>query len=164
MAAAPKPDLVVTQVTVPNSALVGDSLSMGVELKNQGEADAGTFRLGPYYSSDQTITTSGSYAERRCRYKDDLAAGATTRCRGYIPVPDDLSPGPYYLGAIVDDAEEVDESDEDNNTAMSNAITLADKPDDGGGEIQAGVWVVSSGSSTDTFEFIVNDTGTAITR
>lgn len=158
----PRPDLIVTLVSAPGSAQIGDSVYMEVELKNQGEADAGTFRLGPYYSTDQTITTEDRYSGRRCRHSDGLAAGATTRCSGYIPVPDDLSPGTYYLGAIVDDAQEVEERDEDNNTGVSNPITL-ESPSEGGGNIQPGEWAAATGSSTYSFEFTVNDAATAIT-
>jgi subtilase family serine protease len=54
-----------------------------------------------------------------------LAAGASSGCAGPLLFPTSLTPGRYYFGAIVDDQNQVVESDKTNNArAASGIITL----------------------------------------
>lgn len=136
------PDLVVTSLTAPTTGVIGDSIFIETTLENQGDQDAGAFRIGLYYSTDEEIspddqlvfifTTPSSpmaadkFSGAGCTFGDGLGAGESGNCSGFIPVPDDLSPGSYYLGAIVDDLDEVTETNEGNNTKASDPITLSE--------------------------------------
>lgn len=127
LSAGEHPDLIITALTAPRQAVAGSTLEgMLVVMKNQGAADAGAFRLGFYYSTTPTVSRSSIFSGWTCRADSGLAAGQTTSCGGMVGVPAD--PGTYYLGAIIDDADQVEESDEDNNTyvADSGTITVLD--------------------------------------
>ncbi|MCG6955100.1 MAG: hypothetical protein LJF04_03835 [Gemmatimonadetes bacterium] len=162
---APKPDLTVAYVTAASdTAVLGDSLSIEMEVHNQGAVDAAAFRVGIYYSVDQTITTGDFDCGLQCRWRNGLSAGNSGACAGKIPVPESLpGPGTYYVGAIADQDQEIAESDETNNTAVSDAVVIIEGGSTSGTEIQSGVWAASTGSSTYTFEFTVASDGTGIT-
>ncbi|MBI2875886.1 MAG: hypothetical protein HYY20_03290 [Candidatus Tectomicrobia bacterium] len=82
-------------------------------------SDAGAFQLRYYYSTDSTITPGDIKSEWYCALSG-LATGATSTCNGPIGVPLSLSPGTYYLGAIVDDPGAITESDENNNARSAD--------------------------------------------
>ncbi|MCX6585764.1 MAG: S8 family serine peptidase [Acidobacteria bacterium] len=116
-------DLTVTAVTAPATVTLGQSPNITSAIRNQGTADAGAFRLGYYLSTDATITT-GDIQLGTCSYTA-LAAGANSGCAGPLLFPATLAPGRYYLGVIVDDQNQVAESNETNNTrATPGLITL----------------------------------------
>jgi subtilase family serine protease len=116
-------DLVVTGVSIPSSATVGGQVSLSVTIKNQGSAAAGAFRLSFYLSTGSTITTSSTNIAY-CTFTS-LAAGATSTCAGTVPLPASLGAGTYHGGAIVDDLNQVSESNESNNTLLApNTLTV----------------------------------------
>jgi subtilase family serine protease len=135
------PDLIVTSLTAPATGVIGDSIYVEATLENQGDQDAGAFRFGLYYSTDDEISsddelafvfvtpssplTADRFSGAGCGFESGLGAGEAGSCSGFIPVPDDLTPGTYYLGAIADDLNEVVESDEENNTRASGPITIS---------------------------------------
>ncbi len=124
-----KPDLIVTSVQVPSSASPGDKVNAVVKVKNQGKADTGTFKTGYYLSSNSNITTSDNRISE-CRFTNTpgRTAGTTGTCDFDVTLPSDLSPGTYYFGAIADDSNEVEESDEDNNSSRNSPkITITAK-------------------------------------
>lgn len=118
------PDLVVTYLSGPSSGTIGGQIAIQVTVRNQGYLSAGNFRVGFYFSTDSLITTSDVYSGY-CSFSG-LSAGYSTSCSVNIGVPSSLSPGTYYLGAIVDDWNQVAESNEGNNAriADSGPITL----------------------------------------
>ena len=116
-------DLIVTGLTSPDTITLGERPNITSAIRNQGTADAGAFRLGYYLSTDATITT-GDIQLGTCSYTA-LAAGANSGCAGPLLFPATLAPGRYYLGVIVDDQNQVAESNETNNTrATPGLITL----------------------------------------
>ncbi|MGA2606382.1 MAG: CARDB domain-containing protein [Terriglobia bacterium] len=116
-------DLLVTSVSIPSSATVGGQVSLSATIKNQGSAAAGAFRLGFYLSTGSTITTSSTLIAY-CTYTS-LAAGATNTCAGTVTLPSSVGAGTYHGGAIVDDLNQVSESNESNNTLLaSNTLTV----------------------------------------
>ena len=116
------PDLEIISVTAPSIGTIGDTMSVNISLRNSGGGAAGPFRVGLYFSANTLITVSDQLAGS-CASKG-LAAGAPETCSGTLTIPSSLSPGTWYLGAIVDDEGAVTESDESNNRGHSSAITL----------------------------------------
>jgi hypothetical protein len=117
------PDLVITSVTFPPSALIGSTQTFAAVVRNNGAAAAAAFRVGLYYSTDSTITT-GDALVGACNISS-LAAGSSMTCSGPLPVPTALSAGTYWGGAIADDLSQVAESNESNNAlATSSTVTL----------------------------------------
>lgn len=117
------PDLTVTGLTAPETVRPGDRPNIVSAIRNQGTADAGAFRLGYYLSTDAIITT-GDILLGTCAYAG-LAAGANSGCAGPLLFPATLTPGRYYLGAIVDDQNQVVELSETNNSrATAGVITI----------------------------------------
>ncbi len=117
---APAPDLTVTSVLAPTTVTLGDRPNITTAILNQGAANAGAFRLGYYLSTDATITATDILIGT-CAYTA-LAAGANSGCAGPLLFPATLTPGRYYFGAIVDDQNQVSESDETNNARAAAAI------------------------------------------
>jgi subtilase family serine protease len=120
------PDLVVTEVTAPSTGTLGDSIQMSAKVKNQGDASAGTHTLRIYFSTDQTITSSDTYSGRGCTFDGTTDPDEISSCSGYVLIPETLSAGTYYLGAIADADAEVEESNESNNTLSSQAILISE--------------------------------------
>ncbi len=119
-AASSLPDLITTSLTGPSTALIGSTASISADIRNQGPANAGPFRLGLYLSTDSTITTDDTWFAA-CSYEAGLLAGESETCSRSYPIPPRVSPGRYYLGAIVDDLDRVAENSETNNARVSDS-------------------------------------------
>jgi FG-GAP-like repeat/CARDB/Beta-propeller repeat len=131
-----KPDLVVTNVTGPTSVQRGNSYSVSTTIANLASPVAnGPFDVGIYLSTDPTITTAdtliGSYTVASLGGLSSATANNTT-----VTIPDaaHLASGNYYLGAIVDIGNAVDESNEANNSVLmvsgtQNSTLLVNKAD-----------------------------------
>jgi hypothetical protein len=121
------PDLAITSVTFPTSALVGSTQTFAAVVRNNGAAAATAFRVGLYYSTDSTITT-GDTMVGTCNISS-LAAGSSMTCSGPLTVPTGLSAGTYWGGAIADDLNQVAESNESNNAlATSSTVSVVAQP------------------------------------
>jgi hypothetical protein len=120
------PDLLVTALSGPTTGTIGGQITVSLTLRNQGTVSAGAFRVGYYWSQNATITTGDVFSGWICTFSSGLGAGATGTCSGPVGVPSSLTPGVWYLGAIVDDQGVVSESDEGNNAraADTGPITL----------------------------------------
>ena len=119
----PRPDLVTTSLMGPPTAAVGTEASISASIRNQGPANAGPFRLGLYLSADTTITTDDTWFAA-CSYDAGLQAGESETCSGSFPIPPQVSPGRYFLGAIVDDLDRVAENNETNNARVADSGPL----------------------------------------
>ena len=108
------PDLVTTSLTGPRSATAGSPAPLTASVRNQGDVAAGPFRLGFYLSADPEITPDDTWFAA-CTYEEGLDAGQTATCRRSFPVPLEVPPGRYTLGAVVDDLDRVAEGSETNN-------------------------------------------------
>ena len=119
----PRPDLITTSLMGPPTAAVGTEVSISAGIGNQGSANSGPFRLGLYLSADTTITTDDTWFAA-CSYDAGLQAGESDSCSGSFPIPPQVSPGRYYLGAIVDDLDRVAENNETNNARVADSGPL----------------------------------------
>ena len=117
-------DLTLTSAIAPMSALLGGTISVSAGLLNQGNAAAGLFRVGFYFSTNATITTGDVFSGFSCLLSS-LTAEGTDTCGGSAPVPVTLAPGAYYFGAVIDDLGQVTESNEANNSRGTDTGTVA---------------------------------------
>jgi hypothetical protein len=120
----------VLETTTTVAAAGGFIDTPGATMRNDGFTDAGPFVWGGYIRNDaNTITPTGTIGRT-----ESLAAGAalaTGPARVTIPrfttvndkkVP--LPPGNYVLGINVDESNDVDESNENNNTLESAVVQV----------------------------------------
>jgi subtilase family serine protease len=120
------PDLVITAITPPASATIGKPVTVPVTVKNQGVGTTGrNFTVGLYLCSDSTISPSCS----RIAYPAvaTLAAGAEATLNIVVPAMPSVTAGAYYLGAIADSNNVINESDETNNSLAPGAATMITK-------------------------------------
>ena len=117
------PDLVITQLTAPTMAAVGDTITVSVAVANQGAADAGPFQVSFVYSTSSIITLDDIPSGVDCIFAG-LAAGATATCTQPIAVVSSLTPRTYFVGAIADPTGQVVESDITNNTRAADTGPL----------------------------------------
>lgn len=101
------PDLVVSNISSPDSLIAGDYATIDVTITNQGEADVNGGYYVYLYLGDSFLALDWvSYAP---------TAGATKDLRWFVQIPR-LPKGTYTLKAIVDNADDILESNETNNT------------------------------------------------
>ena len=120
-------DLIVTSVSGPTSAGLGEQIAVTATVKNQGSGDSGGFYTSIYLSADPMINTSDRAITTF--YVSPLAAGAQRTYTVKPVIPNTLAPGSYYLGAIADTGKQVGESNENNNSLAGNQISIVSKVD-----------------------------------
>lgn len=120
-----QPDLIVSSITAPPSALGGSSFTAQVTVCNQGQSPSASASVELRLSGDTTITSSdfglgnapvGSLTPGQC---------ATVPITGWAGVPD----GAWILGAIVDPTNSVMELFENNNAKAGPQLGVGSKPD-----------------------------------
>lgn len=114
-----QPDLSAS-IGGPSCAAVGETVGgrLSVTVHNRGGAPVpGRGSVGIYLSRDRTITTGDELLIGGREGVPRVGAGgsASVDLAGSMEVPSALSPGSYYLGALVDEFDDVAESDETNN-------------------------------------------------
>jgi len=114
------PDLITTSLTGPSTATTGSEAALTASVRNRGAAEADPFRLGFYLSQDPEITADDTWFAA-CTYEEGLEAGQTATCRRSFPVPFEIPPGRYTLGAVVDDLDRVAERSESNNALAASS-------------------------------------------
>ena len=114
------PDLVVKNVsgTITNGTIV-----YTVTIKNQGLTTSNYTYANIYFSTDNTISFSDPYVT--WIFIGPLASGAETTVTGAVNIPTEIPSGTYYIGAVVDTPNSVNEFDETNNTKAGNQITVS---------------------------------------
>jgi hypothetical protein len=152
---AQQPDLTITNLTGPNSGTLGAQISMTVNGRNQGTADASDVKVGFYFSTDATITTADTASPNTCTFVT-LAQGVNLVCSGNIGVPNSLAPGTYFFGSIIDPQGLIAESNETNNAraADTGTITLSAAPNV---PIAVSVTPGSGAGASQTFSFLYSD-------
>jgi hypothetical protein len=113
------PDLVITTGSpsaTPSTVAAGGHVTLSAwTVKNQGTVSSGGFSSGFYLSTDSVITASDTYLTGNSN-SSGLAAGAQFNWGGpTLTIPAATPPGNYYIGILVDRANAVSESDENNN-------------------------------------------------
>ncbi len=125
MKATPKPvkvevkqaDIVILEVKGPASAKIGGTIEATLALKNQGLASAGEFSVDLYLSSDSTYQAADTFLGS---FKiAGLGKGQTARKPVQVSVPSTAKEGAFFLVAVADSQDILDESNELNNTKAS---------------------------------------------
>lgn len=124
-------DLKVQLVDGPQIDTMGTDIKITNSISNQGVGAAASSTVKFYLSTDTSITTSDIYLGMKAI--PALAAGETSKQTNSFTLPSGIAPGTYFIGAIADALDEVEESDE-NDTGYdlkpmklkSNTGTLGD--------------------------------------
>ncbi len=115
------PDLIVSTLTAPTSAVRGTTISISDTIKNQGGGDAGTSTTKLYLSTNTTWDAGDTYLGSRS--VPMLVAGASSAGSTYVTIPSSIATGAYYIIALADDGNAVAETNETNNK-KTKAITI----------------------------------------
>jgi subtilisin family serine protease/subtilase family serine protease len=115
-------DLVVTALTVPATAMVGNAVSVTDTTANQGTAPLPDSATGFYLSLDFTFSSSDVFLGSRAV----LALGPSQASTASTPllIPAGTAPGTYYVVAVTDWNGLVAENTETNNTRFSALVRV----------------------------------------
>ena len=116
------PDLAVSALTAPSTAVAGGAISVSDTTKNQGGGTAGASTTRFYWSANLSLDASDQAIGSRT--VGPLAGGALAGSTATITVPASAAAGSYYVIAQADGASEVSETTETNNTRASTAIKV----------------------------------------
>ena len=116
-------DFVVNEVsTANNNVSLGEQISIASTVSNSGSSNARATTVGFYLSTDDVVTTGDILLGSRAT--STLATGASDSASLTITIPTSLSPGTYYLGAVVDINNSEAETNEDNNSLLAGAMDV----------------------------------------
>jgi subtilase family serine protease len=115
------PDLIVSTLTAPTSAVRGSTISVTDTTKNNGGGDAGTSTTKLYLSTNTTWDAGDTYLGSRA--VPLLTSGASSAGSTSVTIPSGITTGPYYIIALTDDGNVVVETNETNNK-KTKAITI----------------------------------------
>ncbi|MEW6730390.1 MAG: CARDB domain-containing protein [Acidobacteriota bacterium] len=116
-------DLSELNVT-PNTGAGGTPITLSVKLNNRGSISAPSITLQVRFSANQTIDNSDTLLGTLT--SDALAASASTTLTFTGVIPAGFNPGNNFIGVIADAGNQVQESNENNNT-ISTTFTIADQ-------------------------------------
>ncbi len=115
------PDLIVSTLTAPTSAVRGTTISIGDTTKNKGCGAAGASTTKFYLSTNTTIGTGD--IDLGARSVPSLGTNATSPGTTNVTIPSGIALGKYYIIANSDDTKVVVEGNEGNNK-KTKAITI----------------------------------------
>jgi subtilase family serine protease len=115
------PDLLVSALTAPSSAVRGSTISVTDTIRNQGGGDAVVSTTKLYLSVNSTYDVGDIYLGERALQA--LMSGATNTGSTNVTIPADLSAGIYYIIAVSDADGVVAETSETNNNRIKS-ITI----------------------------------------
>ncbi len=144
------PDLVVQTPSVSNSSPnAGETFTLRVTARNQGNGPSASTTLRYYRSNDTTISTSDTQVGTDA-VSALSASGASDES---ISLTSPSTPGTYYYGACVDPV--AGESDTANNCSLAVTVTVASSTGKPFNQLQTerliGTWVFSYTISTSEF-------------
>jgi subtilase family serine protease len=119
------PDLVVSVLTAPTMIAPGSTVVVSDTTLNRGGGAAGASTTRVYLSSDPLLDAADT-ALGSGRPVSGLAPGASSATTTSVAIPPDLTAGAYYLIARADDAAQVAETLETNNTKYAYVQVGAD--------------------------------------
>ena len=109
----------------PQTVCPNQAFSAWCDVRNGGGSSSGGFYVDYYASTNTTITTSDYYIASV--YMPSIPAGGYDDCDWSGSFPTNIPPGTYWVGWIIDADDDVDESNENNNTAYKQAYQLTVK-------------------------------------
>tara|TARA_Y100001980_G_C14556802_1_gene350519 strand:+ start:6225 stop:11000 length:4776 start_codon:yes stop_codon:yes gene_type:complete len=120
------PDLdVITLAVNPKSIAQTETISVSYTIDNIGQADAGAFDLDFYISADLVFDGTDTQLGSSVNFASGLTTGESVFNIFQAPIPDEgtIPNGNYYIIAVLDDVNAIEEENETNNTA-SVAINI----------------------------------------
>jgi hypothetical protein len=102
----------------------GEEVILQSVVENFGTTNEFFVRQGFYLSTDPSISVQDTLLGFLTW---DLGFQQALQFEVAAPIPDDLSAGPYYLGSILDDLDDVPETFEDNNAVRYCAPLIVDR-------------------------------------
>ena len=139
------PDLVVSDLTGPASAIADQTVSVNDTTRNNGSGTAGASTTR-YYWSVNNVYDSGDVL-LGSRSIPSLGAGATSAGSTSVTIPSGAASGTYYIIARADADGIVTETNETNNTASISIIISDTRPDFTSGAALTPSTSVTSGST-----------------
>ncbi len=121
----PSPNLVVGSVsaTVGATASLGEVFDVTHTVRNDGDVDAGTFRVGIYLSEDDTIDAADVLLASRLI--SSLDSGASDSQTVAVQIPSGTATGTWFVGVLADDQDAVAEGNEsDNDRAHGSSFDI----------------------------------------
>lgn len=122
----PPVDLRAVSLTTPTSLQGGVQASLTATVSNQGTMPSGAFQVSFYLSTDGTIATNDRLLKTVAI--DSLGANGQIRWSELIDIPEDVPGGSYFLGILIDPANEIAESVESNNALSTASTRLTPRP------------------------------------
>lgn len=156
-----RPDLYVSSGRIdPAIVHAGQAFSVQATVLNGGLRPARPSWIHVYLSPDAVITASDMLLVAGLR-SPELAPGETATVNATPSIPAGTALGSYYVGMIVDFAEEVVESNEANNAGPigSTTLLLTTPPDLSADHLDFGPRVLNGGDPIAIAGFIRNATG-----
>ncbi len=117
------PDLSVSAVSGPASANRGDVVALNATVANPSNSPAAASSVNFYLSIDGVVTTADSLLGSVAT--PALPGGTQQVVSANLAIPTTIATATYFIGAIVDPANTLDEADEANNAAAGNTIAVA---------------------------------------
>ncbi len=109
--------MLITSITVPANGIRDRTITVTNTVKNQGNLAASGFYV-TYY-----LTTTPNLNEKTkigTRYITSLAAGATNTDKTILNIPSTVKVGQYYIAAVADSTQLINEVNEANNNRYSS--------------------------------------------
>jgi len=111
------PDLVVDSVSVASTTVMaGQKVRVDFHRSNSGSEDSVAFSQGLYLSENETITTLDTLLVDFA--KQEMNAGTSDSLFFEVTIPENTTPGTYYIGYILDSDRLIEEIDETNNSGF----------------------------------------------
>jgi subtilase family serine protease/ribosomal protein S20 len=122
-------DLTMTAISGPTTVTPGIPFPLSNTVKNLGLGTVTNLSVGFYASVDSVITTSDIFIGSR--YINVLPDNASSTTVNNVATANNIPAGSYYLGAIADFSNNIKETDENNNAAVTlqPAVIGASKAD-----------------------------------
>ncbi|BAY13815.1 CARDB domain-containing protein [Calothrix sp. NIES-2098] len=123
----PAPDLIIQNVSAPTSAIVGNTIQLNYQVKNQGNASAGYSYSKFYLSKDATLSSDDAFLNSD--YVTSIVTGGVSSESVSFTIANGTLAGNYYLLSQADGYGYVAESNENNNIVASTITLTTPKPD-----------------------------------
>jgi len=116
-------DLFVKSITATETAAPGNAIQATDMICNQSTRPSGLSYAALYLSDDPVITTDDTRISTHSTRITTPNGCVSGKYWGQLPA---LKPGTYYLASIADYRDDIEESDETNNTSEALVLTVVD--------------------------------------
>ncbi|MGI4873785.1 MAG: CARDB domain-containing protein [Janthinobacterium lividum] len=149
------PDLVIQSAALSaTSVQAGSALSFNCYIYNQGNTTASSSSVGFYFSTDAILDASDVLLATQ--YGTALSAGYSNYRSSTAAVPNNTTPGTYYILFAADYQNQVAEGDETNNVTAVSFTVLAPGPDLTVTQQYLNSYSLPAGGTTTTYAYINN--------